>query len=200
MNEADLVSKVTRNPLIPAILSVLRRNVQRGSGENFGIHHLLSALGCHPGLQNLDPNPELALFKKNFLMMNGLYQLQQSLWEDEGLVLAIATLNIQLNRPATDCATVLPETADPMRDYYLNWQHYAETSCDDVVTLLNGFWQWQPAQGRDEALQTLNLGPGASAEQVKQRYQRLASEHHPDKGGDPERFMAIRQAYEQLRL
>jgi DnaJ-domain-containing protein 1 len=34
--------------------------------------------------------------------------------------------------------------------------------------------------------------------EIKQAYRSLASLHHPDKGGDSKRFIAVRQAYEQL--
>jgi DnaJ domain len=34
--------------------------------------------------------------------------------------------------------------------------------------------------------------------EIKQAYRNLASLHHPDKGGDSKRFVAVRQAYEQL--
>jgi len=193
------MSNSSQNPLVPAILSILRRNLQSGQTGAFGIHHLLTALNSHACLQDLDKNPELDLFKKNFLMMNGLYQLQQSLWEDEGLVLNIATLNIRLSSQLESGRAALPEIMDPMREYYLNWQHYSETTAEDVIALLNAFWLQQDIAGRSEALLTLDLEPDATGEQVKQRYQRLASEHHPDKGGDPQQFMAIRQAYELLR-
>lgn len=44
----------------------------------------------------------------------------------------------------------------------------------------------------------LGVGPSASAEEIRRAYRRLALEHHPDKGGDPERMIAIQQAYETL--
>jgi DnaJ domain len=34
--------------------------------------------------------------------------------------------------------------------------------------------------------------------EIKKAYRSLASLHHPDKGGDSKRFVAVRQAYEQL--
>lgn len=47
----------------------------------------------------------------------------------------------------------------------------------------------------------LGIAPGASLEDVKRAYRRLAMRWHPDRNGDPlasERFKAIRAAYEQL--
>lgn len=44
----------------------------------------------------------------------------------------------------------------------------------------------------------LGLRPGASEEEVKKAFRRLAHQHHPDKGGDPKRFKEIKEAYEKL--
>jgi curved DNA-binding protein CbpA len=52
---------------------------------------------------------------------------------------------------------------------------------------------------RDEALSTLGLSPGASQDEIRSRYRALCLEHHPDHGGDPDRFRAIAAAMESLR-
>jgi len=44
----------------------------------------------------------------------------------------------------------------------------------------------------------LNIERSASADDIKMAYRKLAREHHPDLGGDPDRFRQIQQAYEQL--
>lgn len=46
-----------------------------------------------------------------------------------------------------------------------------------------------------DALQTLGLQNEASFDDVRQRYRLLAKRHHPDTGGDPERFIHINAAY-----
>lgn len=45
---------------------------------------------------------------------------------------------------------------------------------------------------------TLGVGRGASEAEIKQAYRRLASQHHPDKGGSTEQFQAIEEAYRVL--
>lgn len=44
----------------------------------------------------------------------------------------------------------------------------------------------------------LGLTPGASNEEVKKAYRKLASKHHPDKGGDTAKFQEIQGAYEAI--
>jgi DnaJ family protein A protein 2 len=44
----------------------------------------------------------------------------------------------------------------------------------------------------------LGLNKNASQEDIKKRYRKLALEHHPDKGGDLEKFRQIQEAYEVL--
>lgn len=188
-----------QNPLIPDILAVLKQNVQQPEQAPFGIHHLLASLSGHTCFAALDDG-ELGLFKKNFLMMNGLYQLQSSLWEEEKLLLNIATLDIQLlSLCGSEQRSTLPDHPDPMRDYYLDWQHYYETTEEDVAELLASFWLQQDGNARQEALTTLRLPHDATSREIKQRYQKLAQQHHPDRGGDQACFMEIRAAYELLR-
>ena len=46
--------------------------------------------------------------------------------------------------------------------------------------------------------QTLGVNKDATADEIKRAYRRLASQHHPDKGGDKNRFQEIQQAYDTL--
>jgi curved DNA-binding protein len=48
------------------------------------------------------------------------------------------------------------------------------------------------------AYETLGVPKGASEEEIKKAYRRLASSHHPDKGGDTGKFQEIQSAYETL--
>lgn len=50
----------------------------------------------------------------------------------------------------------------------------------------------------NEARQILGVGENASQQEIKDAYRKLASKHHPDKGGDAEKFKEIKAAYETL--
>ena len=45
---------------------------------------------------------------------------------------------------------------------------------------------------------TLGVNHTTSADEIKKAYRKLASKHHPDKGGDAEQFKRIQEAYEVL--
>jgi DnaJ family protein A protein 2 len=50
----------------------------------------------------------------------------------------------------------------------------------------------------EEARKILGLETSADEKQIKSAYKKLAFIHHPDKGGDPEQFKRIGQAYHRL--
>ncbi len=54
------------------------------------------------------------------------------------------------------------------------------------------------ADPRQRALELLGLEAGASVQAIKRAYRRLAKEHHPDLGGDVERFHRLDAAYRLL--
>ncbi len=44
----------------------------------------------------------------------------------------------------------------------------------------------------------LGVSRTASADEIKRSYRKLAQQYHPDKGGDPERFKEVNEAYQVL--
>jgi molecular chaperone DnaJ len=47
--------------------------------------------------------------------------------------------------------------------------------------------------------ETLGVGKGASADEIKKAFRRQAVQHHPDRGGDEAKFKEINEAYEILK-
>ena len=48
------------------------------------------------------------------------------------------------------------------------------------------------------AYETLGVPKGASDEEIKRAYRKLAGQHHPDRGGDTAKFQEIQSAYDTL--
>lgn len=46
--------------------------------------------------------------------------------------------------------------------------------------------------------QVLNIEPTATLDEIKKAYREMAKQHHPDRGGDPQKFQQISNAYEIL--
>ncbi|MFA7133087.1 MAG: DnaJ domain-containing protein, partial [Bacteroidales bacterium] len=44
----------------------------------------------------------------------------------------------------------------------------------------------------------LGIGRNATPEEIKKAFYKLAHKHHPDKGGDAEKFKEINEAYQIL--
>lgn len=186
---------MSNNPLKPAILTLLKAT-KEGISEYQIIRHLEADEGLFP--EN-DESADLTLFKKHFIVMNALYQLQQSLLGD-GFYLSISPLSIELQVVTNNGETALGDSADAkLRDYYLDWSQLDGTTEKDVSELLNGFWErYLAIDKKAEALITLGLEGEVAWNGIQQQYRRLAAQHHPDRGGDQDNFIAIREAYEIL--
>lgn len=186
----------SENPLTLAILQILR-----SAGKPLAIHELLQELKTATKLPSLDDDVQMALFKLNWLMMNALYQLQLELVED-GFYLEVSTLDIHLESLRNNKKESLDQaiSSQPLRDYYLDWTHFSDTTKEEVQALLDGVWQDYISDfEQNEAYTALGLETDASFAMIRKTYRKLAGRYHPDKGGDPEVFMEIREAYEVLR-
>ena len=186
------------NPLIDEIFErLLTKQVWK-------VHTLASELSQSGIITALDNDPSRDLFKRNFLIMNALFQLQQQLAPAQ--TLSIASLHIKLEDISTEGSVT---QIDPLRDYYLDWQNY-DTSADEVNALLNQFWQdfvaTKPVKPkisisqRNAILAQWQLDEQASLKMIQKRWRQLAFQYHPDKSSeDEEVFKRIREEYEQLK-
>lgn len=185
-----------KNPLIIPILNILK-SLAHAISE----HELLTLLD-HQGELTSEHNQskDLLLFQRHFLIMHALYHLQDSLRE-ERLFLQISPLSIKLVPLMSEEGRELSDVdASPaLKAYYSDLKNLENTGEQGVETLLQGFWQrYLASDKRVEAYQVLGLPVQADWSQVKSAYRRLAKLHHPDHGGDQDKFVEVRGAYEVL--
>lgn len=187
------------NPLVWPIFEVLKRQPY-----DWKVHTLAGELQTLGLMPVLDECAEKDLFKRNFLMMNALYQLQTMLYPDKWL--QVQAMDIQLVGNAAGCRI---DASDPLREYYSDWSHY-EAKEGEVKRLLNEFWQrysrfiGQDARSsiedRQHALALFELAPDATAQAIRKRWRVLALKWHPDRAeGDTGTFRKLCEAWNLLR-
>lgn len=209
------------NPLCLVVLGILKR-----TDKPIGIYDLMKSIETQ-GYSLINDNDrsgneksapvssELRLFQKNFVLMNALYQIKQSLI-DSGFNLYISSLNILLtsdvksNNQALSVNTVENDVSSDksLSDFYLDWGNFRDTDQQAVEDLLSGFWkhftEYNVLHGdkdkRSYALQTLGVESEASWENIKKAYRNKIAIYHPDKGGTSTQFIEIREAYQFLYL
>lgn len=138
----------------------------------------------------------LSLFQKHFLLFHALYRLRCQL--PPGRDLHIHCLDIRLSARATNQHT-LPGQHDALASYYLDLKPLYHTDAAAVDALLQfGHTSLAQHQQIDQAYATLALKPGCKLADIKSSYRQLAMTHHPDRGGNSERFLAITQAFDIL--
>lgn len=153
----------------------------------------------------------LVLFQTHFLLFHCLYLLKQSWGSTQQAILDIsATLIIKRPYHNQQSDVVNKENvhhqllcADPLAQYYLDWSHFSSTTEEDIDVLLNSFWRKVFTPKNEESIQqsltAMELDSLVSTAELKVQYRRLAQIHHPDKGGDSEKFKTICQAFHQLK-
>lgn len=170
--------------------------------DGLSIHHLVSVLKLNEGAGlEVESDSQLSIFRINFLVMNALFYLQRKLAE-EGYGLEISSLMVRMYPiSGTASSQALGSSANArLSDYYLDWKNLEETSETDITVMLDAFWEryWN-FEKADEALEVLDLDrEDADETRIRQAFRRLASVHHPDKGGEAVEFLKIREAYESL--
>jgi len=94
----------------------------------------------------------------------------------------------RLIRDADDTLHILTGHRVPWWGRFL-WDNLAPHSFKDTL---------QDRPVADDPYRVLGLHSGASMRVVKAAYRALAQETHPDKGGEPERFKNVQEAYERI--
>ena len=198
------------NPLLSLVKAIVC-----DSTASHSEYDILKKLTARDVFSQLSGDASTVLFQKHFLLMNALYQLRDECIAQDSGVVYISVLKIQyVPRITQDFATPKPcdtlvslsiddKGADEkLRVYYLDMNNLA-TSATDIDTMLAEFWRkfskWQNQVSNDllsKSFQELDIAPSASFEHVQKTYRMLVAKHHPDRGGDAKKFIAIRHAYD----
>lgn len=222
----DMSRPLRSNPLCLPISQLLQQ-----AEQGMGLYDLLKQLeadGFELEQMVQDANDrhlssELLLFRKNFILMNALYEIQRDL-QGSGYGLYITPLKIRLYKLHKSATGDMEDTADSglsalaineaarsdlaLSEYYLNWEHYADTDQTAVEQLLQGFWQryqhyHAEAENQDKrscALAVLGLKCSASWDDIQYAYRQKVACCHPDRGGQHQHFIEVREAYQFLKL
>jgi hypothetical protein len=182
-----------RNPLVVMILPYIRGH-QRGCTLLALVNH------CEAALQSLVSGSAMSrAFEKNFLVMNGLYQLQQQLLSEHGLYLSISPMDIHIQLGARVVGNNDVARDASLASYYLDWNNLVQTTEQDIAELLADFWRGVTSTEKvDWAASVLGVILPLQKGAVISAYRAQASITHPDKGGRHEDFVDVRQAYEIL--
>jgi hypothetical protein len=190
------LNPMQQNPLIHPIHEVLKIETQ-GLSE----YELIDRLAKQDHIIKRDALKDvLGLFRTHFLVMNALYQLQQQLLSNQRY-LYISAQFIQMTTASDSAAnnSIIQDSDNRLRSYYLDLKNLTETREQDVTRLLDEFWsRYLDLDERAQCLARLGLDEGAGWREIQQQYRRLAGSTHPDKGGDSESFIEIREAYRVL--
>ena len=188
------------NPLIWSVLTVLQ-----ASNQSWKIHHLAAELQSQGLLHQLDENPGNDLFKRNFLLMNALFELQEILLPKQWL--QVKAMEIQIFRLVPSNVNALIMQDSSLRDYYLDWNNY-DTSENVVRELLEAFWSNYKSyiglninlMNKGNALRVFELDESATARDIRKQWRRLALKWHPDRpDGDAARFREVCEAWQSLK-
>jgi hypothetical protein len=200
-NKATDVSAIKGdNPLIWPLLSLLQKSV-----HGWKVHHLATELQSQGLMHDLDPIPEKDLFKRNFLLMNALFELQDMLLP--GQWVQTQAMDIRILRILPGDIDLIQHQEAGLKSYYLDWANY-DTSSNVVRDMLESFWtsykSYIGINGRvmhlTQALRVLELDVSASDREIRRQWRKLALKWHPDRqGGDAARFREVCEAWQTLR-
>jgi hypothetical protein len=140
-----------------------------------------------------------SLFKQHFFLFNYLYKLNQQL-QSQNAYLLISALEIRLCNINSESSEI--GRTDALKAFYLNEENL-KLSDEEITQMMQQFWEkYMALDKKADALKTLSLENEKELNKavLKKRFNLLAKQHHPDKGGDKKSFIKIKQAYDELIL
>ncbi len=184
------------NPLVILILGHLRE--QNSSCSLIDLVNLCE--GSFLSIIQKRADPQIIIFQKNFFVMNALYQIQRDI-QAEGFLLSIFPLEISLVPHQVSAKSALTTRDTDLACYYLDWSNLDTVTAEDIEELFSHFWQRYHAVDKiDAALTRLGLKQNVQWFEIHQAYQKKIFTSHPDKGGNANDFIEIREAYEILKF
>lgn len=172
-------------------------------------YELIKALQQPPYslFESVKLSDSLSLFQCHFAVFNALYRLKDQWIQDHTGLLDITAMRIVL-LPWQAGTEAICE-ADPLREYYLDWQHFSQTGAADVDEMLDTFWKnmalgntWGVISEQDKqtACEALGLSPEQpiTLAQLKRTYRKRQHQQHPDKGGSVSKAQELVHAYQLL--
>ncbi|GAA79603.1 DNA-J related domain-containing protein [Pseudoalteromonas sp. BSi20495] len=184
------------NPLIDQIFDLILTK------QVWQVHILASELINSGAIKSLDKNPDRDLFKRNFLIMNALYQLQTQLHPQ---TLLVSALHIELLEKECEYPLIIKTN---LKDYYLNWENY-DASAQEIDALLTSFWErvkhadttvTLTKENYDELTAKWELPTNFTLKELQKRWRQQALKNHPDKPSGCEiKFKKVKGEYEQLK-
>ncbi len=189
----DFTQLIERS-FVPVIEAFLEEHPEGVKEHDFLCH--LDEQGVFQALDT-EVSSSLLLFQKHFLLFHVLYSINQQRVADRQGALQISPLLIkQLDYVEAD--TQIGEL-EPLSAYYLELDNLASTTDDNVSDLLDEFWvKYLKNEKRGDALKVLGLNDPVTDTKIVQRFRKLVSVHHPDKGGDKDKIQEINEAYAAL--
>lgn len=139
-----------------------------------------------------------SLYKKHFYLFHHLYRIRDEMLETDQS-LAITSLELRICPRMSD-RSELTET-DALRDFYLDRENLNLTD-DQVSNMLNDFWQkYLAIDEKASAIKLMGLEKNKELDLsvIKKRYNQLALQYHPDKGGKERHFIELKFAYNHLK-
>lgn len=144
------------------------------------------------------------LYPVHFLLFHVLYRLRDQLAR-EGECVNISPLRLSICELAMGAvSTSMPESADPLREFYLDLSQYF-LSEKTIQEMMDNFWVGNTLSrpGHLEATEAGKvLGFDKLPEQfstVKKRFRKLVMRAHPDRGGDTREVQELNQAFSILK-
>ncbi len=209
----SMQTKSLKNPVIPIELKqfLWQYFASHPTSSEFELLKSLQQAGFSEFSTSFEP---LVLFRSHFLLFHILFRLQDEWFTEDIAILEINSTKITFkpyvnpteSQKPPGVVSVINQDAQ-LKAYYLDYSEFLNTQEEDVVTLLSDFWikyaQLPEESERQAALSLLKIEipfKELTRADIKKAYQKACYLHHPDKGGDADKFVLILNAYQLLKL